>query len=481
MNTHETPLTLWLRNRITQARQQQEHGAALLTTVLMIALITTLTLTLATITITNLESAKNAQQAGSAVNAADAGISQALVYIRTAGVATINECSPNCTSEPYGNRNNPARITINGKAAQSYKVWIQPIAPYPANKPGIYRIHSEGIAGGPAGRKVTIDVELDSYKVPKGILANSVTGGGDAGVHRTSIFSTGCVYKRSKIVFDGIDLAYGIPAAVHSTQVITDSQGSGKYCPNTQKPIHDPGRGNGNGGNNTPEYCNTTYPYDEDINGGPLNGTPCYDRARAEFGNLPQFNDPNNVAYNYPSTSLLNGEQDLFDRYGLQQPPFTQSQLDQLRTIAISQNNYHRQSAGWASPTDKNAVMYFDLSTTDPGGRVDLNDLVGWERNNELDSSSPACTDRSLVVIIEGGNARLNSNRTLFGSIFLISDDPYGKIFKANGTSKFTGTLYSNELDLTGTADMYMDECFLNRTSPALFNLDTFNYRELDR
>jgi hypothetical protein len=218
-----------------------------------------------------------------------------------------------------------------------------------------------------------------------------------------------------------------------------------------------------------------------DLNGGPLTGTPCYDSARQEFGNLPQFNDPTHMAYKFPQTSKIASEKALLSMFGLRKPPFTQSQLDQLRSIALSQGNYWTSASGWASPDDRAAVMYFDLSSSDPGGVVDLKDLAGWSRPVEQSATSSSCDKRSLVIIIEGGNVRLNGNQNMFGSVFLVSGSPYGKVMKANGTAYFTGSLYANELDLTGTADLYMDECFLANQSPALTDIETFNYRELDR
>jgi hypothetical protein len=465
--------------RTDRARRHpaDDEGVALLTVIVLTAFLVVASLSMAFITISNLGSARLAQQAGAAVDAADAGLAQGVTYLRSAGVATINKCSPTCTAEPYGNSTNPKKITINGRAGQYYTVWIEKIAPFPANKPGVYRIHSTGSAGGPASRAVTMDVSVTPFNLPLGIMADTVTGGGNAGVHHQSILSTGCIYKRSKIEFEGIDKAYGVPAAVYSSQVINDDAGSGQFCPNTKKPLHE--TKNGNAG-----FCNTSFDhsrYDMDLNGGSLVGTPCFNSARAQFGNLPQFNDPTHIAYNFPRTSKLADDKALLDMFGVRKPPFTQSQLDQLRTIAISQDNYWTSASGWSSPDDRAAVMYFDLAASNPGGVVDLKDLTGWSRALEQAADSSQCDTRSLVIIIEGGNARLNGNQNMFGSLYLVSGSPYGKVMKSNGTAAFTGSLYANELDLTGTADLYMDDCFLANQSPALFDVETFNYRELDR
>lgn len=445
---------------LLSTRRRDDTGIALITVVIMLALVSALTLTLAVVTINNLTSARLSQQAGAALNASDAGVAQAVTYLRENGTGTINKCSPTCTGEPWGNKDNPATVTVPGKAGQSFKVWIEPLVRYPANKTGFYRIHSTGTAGGPAGRTIEVDAEVTGLKIPLGVMAESVNGGGNSAVHRQSIFSTGCVYRRDKIEFDGIDLAYGIPAAVHTSQIISNDVGSGKYCPGMKKPIH------ATTGTPADRYCNIQFPYDQDRNGGPLNGTSCYNRY-------------NGV---YPGTSRIVDDADLFEKFDLSPKVFTQAQLDQLKTVAVSQGSYYTSASGWSAPTRANAIIYFDLTKTDPGGMVDLNYLTpAWSRPPELDADDPECLSRSLVVIIEGGNARMNSNSQLAASTFLLSKDPYGNITKANGTADYTGTLYANNLDLTGTADLHMDPCFLANPSPLLTTVRTLNYREVDR
>ncbi len=135
-------------------------------------------------------------------------------------------------------------MTLPGSVRPVLPVWIEAVRPFPTNDPGSYRIHSTGTAAGPASREVVTDVSVTTTPVPKGIFARTINGGGDASVARESIFSTGCVYNRSKIQMSGTDVAYGIPVAVHSSQIITDSNGSGQYCPTTNKPIHRDNSGN---------------------------------------------------------------------------------------------------------------------------------------------------------------------------------------------------------------------------------------------
>ncbi len=292
-------------------------------------------------------------------------------------------------------------------------------------------------------------------------------------MHHESIFSTGCVSQRDKIQFAGLDAAFGIPAAVHSTDVITVKNDSGKTCP-TGDSIH-----------SAAAPCNTTYKYDQDKMGAALTTYPgCYNTARSDsdstIANQPQYNDSSNsVAYNYPRTSYLDTAT-MSTLYKAKRPPFTQAQLDQLKAVAQMDGTYYTSATGYTVPAGPDAVMYFNLTGAATNARqVDLNNLAVSPWNRDHDPAS--CPSQSLLVIIEGGDAKLNSNSKLSAAVFLTSDDPYGNVSKANGTSTFTGSIYANNVDLTGTSDLWMDQCFINNPPPALNTVTTYNYREVDR
>ena len=451
------------QTHVDQSRRiREDSGSAMILTLMVMALVTALATTVAVVTINNLQSSWRAQRAGAAVNAADAGIAQAISYLRSSGVRDLR-CSPTCTANPWGNRTSPAQVSVTGLAGQAYTAWIEP-APPPASNPNVYRIHSTGTAGGAASRAVTADVLVTTTQIPKGVFARTVNGGGTATVRRESIFSTGCVYNRSKITMSSIDLAYGIPAAVHSSQIITDSNGTGEYCPDTNRPIHLTGAKNA-----TPQPCNTAYPYDQDKFGGSLSASSC--TAQTEY---PIY---------YGNGSLIKDDAKLFATFGIRSPALTQAQIDQMRSLAQAQGNYwtSSQKTQWSSPDEANAVMFFDLSQTDLGGTVDLNDVTGFSRAEDVSDTDAACESKSLVIVVEGGNVKLNSNQELSASLFLTSSAPYGQVLKANGTSTYIGTIYADNVNLTGTADLSMDACFLANLSPVLLDLSVSAYREDDR
>jgi hypothetical protein len=467
----ENPVRANVRSTGHTSDPRRDDGSAMIITLLVLAVLTALATTVASVTVNNLGSSVKAQQAGAALNAADAGVAQAMSYLRNKGTGVL-ACSPTCADNAWGNSTAPAASSVTGTAGQAYTAWIEPVAPYPANDPGLYRIHAVGTANGEARRVVEADVQVTRTTVPFGIFARTIDGGGTVTVENQSVFSTGCIYSRSKLKISGTDVAYGIPAGVHTTQIITDSQGNGQFCPTTSKPIHAAGT--------TTEKCNPLYPHDQDRFGGNLAGTACWPTQN----DYKAFYGPEDVDKDGTidvDGSYLRGDGTLMKLFNFLQPALSQTQMQRLRSVARSQGNYWTSSDGWTSPDEKQAVMYFDLAKSDLGGVVNLNKIVGFGRDPGLAANHPDCDTRSLIIVIDGGNARLNSTQDLTASLFLTSGAPNGKILKANGTSQFIGTMYGDTADLTGTADLSMDDCFMNNPSPGLLHFTQTSYRELDR
>ena len=99
-------------------------------------------------------------------------------------------------------------------------------------------------------------------------------------------------------------------------------------------------------------------------------------------------------------------------------------------------------------------MVFFDLEGQ-PGNQrlVDLKDLDGWTRP------------------------------TMVANLVLTSGAPYGYVFKANGNADMIGTIYADQIDLTGTVDISLDDCFVQNLSPSLVDttLTLTSYREIDR
>lgn len=476
--------SMTLTSRLRRAVRRDDTGSALIITMMVLALVTGLGMTVFAMSTRNLQNAQRDRQATAALSDAEAGVGQAVAYIRANGVAKLR-CAPNCgTANIWGEEPNSVDGDANPSAqvelatGERYQVWIEPIVPFMpgSGSDGRYRIHAIGQVGsGPGSRTIVQDVSISPFAFPLAVYADQVNAGGSGQILTESMFSNGCIFKRSKIQFSGVDPVYHIPSAAHSSRNITDSQTGGDSCTDTDsKNIHAPKSSTPN-----PEYCNTQYPFDQDSQGGDLStySNSCYLSASSMSGSIP-----------YPKTSFTNN---VAKDYGFQQSGLTKSQLDILRTAAQEQGFYFTNSTAvpfvlhddTAALQYPNPVVFYDLKGSSIGGLVDLNDFspAVYGRPASLGESDPACTSRNVIVVVVNGDVRLNSNQVLVGAIFAMGPEPYGQVTKANGTSNLIGTIYARGLDLTGTANVSLDQCFLANLPGNLLNVRPFDFRQVDR
>ncbi|WP_296604300.1 hypothetical protein [Nocardioides sp.] len=461
------------RSHDSSPRRISDEGSALIITMMVMVLLTALATTAAALTINNLQSSWRAQQAGSALNAADAGISQALTYLRSNGVRSL-ACSPTCTTNSWGSSTNPTTETLPGAAGESYRAWIKPLAAFPANDPGRYRIFSTGTAtGAAAARTVSVDVTITKADLPRGIFARTISGGGSASVRHESVFSSGCVSNRKQIAMDpdDIDLAYGIPVGVHSARYITEKNNADEYCTVDNKAIH------------RTNACNPTYPNDQDLLGGPL-GTGCGGLATKYPGFYGAVDVDGDGGLDV-NGSWIKDEQSLLRLFKLKNPPLSQAQIDQLRATAKAQKNHWTSASGWTVPTQDNAVMFFDLTglSDHADHTIDLNPLDASRFDPATWTGPGGCpvVPTSLVIVVEAGNVKFNANLGLSASMFLTGRTPYGQVLRANGTADFLGTIYADSVNLVGNVDFSLSQCFLDNLSPSLLDVRVDSYLEDDR
>lgn len=472
---------------------RDDAGAALLTVIFFVAVLSALSVTVTTLTINNVGNAARDRQGTAALALSESGVAQAVAYIRGGQSIRALRCAPNCgAANPWGEApssvdgdSHPAQ-TVTVATGEQYQVWIEPVTQLDVTSfsPGVYRVHSIGTsAGNPGQRRVQVDLEVAPFKYPLAVYADTVQPGGTGSVFSESIFSTGCVFKRDKISFDvngngtidasEYDVVYGKPPAVHTSKVITDSQGSGGNCPdndnqNIHRPTHPQWAGNG---------CNSKYPFDQDSLGRDPVGAPCFQSATAS-----------NPAY--PTTSKVPNEDWLRDTYDFQLEGLTAPQLELLKTAAIEQNFYFTSTTAIpavlqtaaSSAAYPNPILFYDLQGSAVGGTVDLNDLGNsYSRTWPLAANSLSCTGRAAFVIVRNGNVRMNSNTVLTASVFALGPSPYGKVEKLNGTAQLIGTLYGRQVDLTGTGDVKLDECFVENPPGQALEVRVTDFVEVDR
>jgi hypothetical protein len=443
-------------------------------------LVMALGMTSAVLATADLRGAGDAQQAGSALDAAEAGVSQAVTYIRAYGTRQLRCYPATCTANPW-NPTNPVSGDLTGGG--HWAAYITPIPPNTDDNPGSYLVHSTGTAAGPAQRIIETKVDVTPFGLPIGIFGRQINLGGSLSLQQISMFSTGCVYKRSQLTTVNptlVDPYYNIPPGVHSSQIITDSQGSGQFCPSTNKPIHQ-----GLAGLGSLLACNSSYPYDQDRFGGSLLALPGCSAAV----NLPGY-QPRDIDGDGKldvNGSLISNDAALFKTFGIKRPALTKAQLDGLRAGAQAQGTYFTSGdlpTAWtnapaiATPQNPHTILFFDLA----GQTVDLSSLGSsmWARAR-LSATDPLCIDASLLIVIVGGNAKLNSNAQLAASVYLASAAPNGYLQKSNGTANHVGLLYADTMDLTGNFNVSLDGCYLANMPPGLFDVTPGHYRELDR
>lgn len=439
----------------------RDQGAALVLTLFATTLAMVVGTTILSVTVSNLRSARLSQDAAAALDAADAGLAQASAHLRTYGVAG-----------GYGTAAAPREVDLPGDA--SYRVWVEPVAPLPAHNPGRYLVHSTGYAGDGV-RTIEAEVAIGTRPLglPLALFARSFDGGGNGAVYQESILTTGCVWSRGHIDVSGMDVAYDIPAAVHSSQYVSESNGGNSNCGPSSGAIHRAGR------------CHSSYPHDQSVQGGgPLAGTDCATAATSYpdyYGQRDLDQDTSTDVHG----SWIKDEESLRRLFSIPEKPFTDAQLDHLRAVARAQGTYWTSNA-YTTPTPAthpHAVLFFDLTAGgNTGQRVDLN-MDGWSRPFGAAVGSSECKDQSLLVVVVGGDAKINANTRLVANIVLTSPAPYGRMNKLNGGAELIGTVYADSIDLTGTGDVKLDDCFVHNLSPSLVDttLTLTDYREVDR
>jgi hypothetical protein len=445
--------------RLLRRRAAGDAGAAMVTAILVMVVITGMGSVVVQVASANLRNAGRDRLAGGALGAAEAGLSAGLAYLNgAAGIGTVL-CSPTCPDNPWGNKAAPHTFAVGTSGAKA-EVWIKVKSPFnpPAVKVARYVIYSRGTSGsGPGMVKLEQTVDLKPFSYPIGVFAAKLDAGGSAGVHNESLFTTLCVNSRSHITFtpaNGIDTWYGIRAGVHSTEFITNSENG---CNKQDKDnIH---RNN---------VCNPLFPYDRDQLGGSVSTTS----QCAEAGGVSP-----------PSTVFTAAM--LEDFRGSQARGLTAAQYAALRAKAKAQGQFYT-TTSFVPPDPNvfpNAVMYFDLNAwknqTDTSKfTVQLGtELNAFGTNAVGTAGTNHCGKRSLVIVIDGGSMHINANADIIAALFV----PDG-VFQFNGKGAVHGTVFARELSkFNGTADFYLEPCFFTNLPGGLLEGSSVGFRVDDR
>ena len=491
-------------------RRRDDEGVALITAIMVMLVLLAFGSVVAVLGINNLRNASNDRQANSSLGAGDAGIAQAIEYLRSNGVGglTCPDSNPtSCSGNPAGfnNPTNPklvpldsAGVGCNAGNSNCAKVWIgvvQAFAP-PAVKTGTYAIHSEGIYGnGPSARRIVATVKVTPDTFPIGVFGRSVSGNGGTAVYTESLFTTSCVSpidtgQGNGTRFTGIDAFWGQPAAAHTTTHVSSSVncGSNGYI----------AHGNPNATNPNNNACpnNAALNWDQSSDGGLISstaGSACYRTyTRADGTTYPDGVCPANVT---PTTS--NGLCDTtafttadLQRYGYRPRGLSGDQYNALKTRAQSQGTYNLAvgsisaaitsllNGGVTSP-----VLYWDCSNA---GSICSNSnglslkQSDFPANTFANPPSPngSCSAMPIVtIVVEHADLTFQGGtNTWFDAAFFVPDGS----FNGNGGYNVLGTLFSNNLDLGGTQAFSLDSCWLTSFPGAVLTVKQTAFREDD-
>lgn len=493
-----------LQSRLGLVRRE-DAGIGVITVIMVVAVLTAFLITATTLAVNNLGNSQRDRQALSALSTSEAGVAQAIQFLRggNLGALTCQEPAagaapgPTCTGvgPSWISATSPKQVMLDGTAgacmvgSNCFKVWIGTVQPYVPNCPGrhaspptpcfgIYRVHSTGVSGGgPSARKLAVDVKVTPYPFPIGVFADALSGNGNVGVHYESIFTNGCMMNRQDDSHSGsgvqfawdaannrpvLDLIYDQPTAAHATGTVSTSNTS---CGSSSGgfPIHETSTSD-----STHKACNPTFKYDQDGEGGPLTvGDGCYGAYTRSDGTK------------YPTSSAFTSAE--LQNYGYRPRGLTDAQYDALRSQAQAQGTYNMSTtnisttltglvnAGITSP-----VLFWDngsvsLKSTDFPASF-LRDM----------NSSGACTSNSVTVVVSGPGHDLsyqggNTAPYLVASLFV----PDGTLTGSSGRNTI-GTVFAKTLDMGGNMDFYMDQCFASNPPGATLDVQVTTWREDD-
>jgi hypothetical protein len=482
-------------------RLRGDDGIGMITVVLIMMVMSGLVVTATALTVNNTGNQRRDRQSLGALASSEAGVAQAIQYIRGGNLASLTCQEPAAGATPgascqgagpsWTSATNPMQIRVDGgtggcvASSDCFKVWIGTVQAFTPSCPerhlsppgqcyGKYRIHSTGLSGnGPGARRVAVDVQASPYRYPLGVFSETAfSGNGNVGIHAESVYTGGCTINRQDDSHPGsgfqfqwdsaagrpvIDLFADQPAGAHAVGgVSTVNNGDCTTTRGSGGPIHSAGA------------CNSTFKWDQDNSGSALTpGDACYGKYTRSDGTV------------YPTSSRFT-MQDLQD-IGYRPRGLTDSQYDALKSQAQAEGTYNIATgslnsvltglvnAGISSP-----VLYWD------NGSVSLTQSNFPAAFSRALSTSAGCAQKTVTIIVTGTGHNLsyqggNTAPYLTAAIFV----PDGTLTGTGGRNTI-GTVFAKTVDLGGNVDFYLDACYANSPPGGTLDVQVTSFREDD-
>ena len=493
-------------------RHGDDQGVALITALFVTLILIAFGALVATLGVNNLRNAGRDKAANSSLGAGDAGVAQAIEYLRNNGVGklTCPDADPSgCAGNPAGWSNptspklvplDPAQTGCNVGGNNCAKVWIgivQAFAP-PTVKTGTYNIHSEGIYGnGPSARQLVVTVKVTPTTYPIGVFGQTVSGNGGTAVYTESLFTTDCVSpiwtgSGNGTRFTGIDNYWGQPAAPHTTTHLSTTVG----CGSNGYVVH--GSPTSTTASDTACPNNTVLNNAQSGDGGLVSGTAgsaCYHVYHRADGSW----DPDGACPATVSSPYGNGLCDTtafttadLQRYGYRPRGLSDAEYAALKSRAQSQGTYNLPvgsiSAALTSLVNggiDNPILYWDCSNagsicsaSTPLSLSYSNFPAGtFDKPPSADTSTCSPTLRVVTIVVEHASATFQGgNNTWFDGAFFVPDGS----FNGNGGYAILGTMFSHNLDLGGTQQFALDPCWVKNFPGPVLSITQTGFREND-
>lgn len=491
---------------------RDDSGVAMVTALLVSLMLVAFGGVVAVLGVNNLRSANRDRQAGSSFGAGDAGVAQAIEYLRNNPLGILNcpDATPTaCTGFPagYSNPSNPQLVPLdsagngcNPGGSDCAKVWIgvvQAFAP-PLNKSAIYNIHSEGIYGnGPSARQLVVTVRVTPDTYPVGVFGQTVSGNGGTSILTASLFTTDCVSPvytgaGNGTRFSGIDPFWGQPAAVHSTTHVSSSNNCGSNgfitssvptntvasalaCPN-----------------------NSALNGDQSGDGGLINSlldSACYHSYQRPNGTwYPDGVCPPGVSSPYPdglcdTTGFTTAD---LQRYGYRPRGLSDAEYAALRARAQSEGTYNIAPGSISTALTaainggiNDPVLYWDCSnagsicSASTALSLHASDFPAGLFATAPTAAGQACSSilHIVTIVVAHANATFaGGNNAWFDAAFFVPDGS----FNGNGGYQILGTMFAANLDLGGTQAFALDPCWLQSFPGPVSTITQIGFRESD-
>jgi hypothetical protein len=490
--------------------RRDDEGVALITAIMVMLVLLAFGSVVATLGVNNLRNANNDRAAGSSLGAGDAGVAQAIEYIRSNGVVSLTcpDANPSsCSSNPagYSNPSNPKLVPLDSGGVgcttgkDCAKVWIgvvQAFAP-PAVKTGTYNVHSEGIYGsGPSARQLVVTLKVTPDKYPIGVFGQSLSGNGGTSIVTESLFTTNCISPAwngsgNGTRFTGYDSYWGQPAAPHTTTHISTANNCAAWGYIHADTPANPAPVAGACPNNT--ALNAAQSGDGGLVSATM-GSQCYHVYQRPDGSwYPDGVCPTGATSPYgnglcDTTAFTTAD---LNRYGYRPRGLSDAQYAALKARAQAQGTYNLPPGNISAAVTSllngginHPVLYWDCSTA---GSICSTAQALWLHQSDFPAgafeTAPVASGGSCslvrvvtIVVVHAGLKFSGGTNTWFDGAFFVPDGS----FNGDGGYNVLGTLFSNNLDLGGTQNFTLDSCWVQSFPGPVLNLTQTGFREDD-